>query len=268
MSVHARKVGVARDGMDDEEEEEAQAGTRSQKLLHLTRMDLGQIPARQAREILTQYDPLVRGFVRRFPRALLGPRFDADDLYSLSQALLLQFWLLYDPARDEGRGSFRGWASFLFRQVLAKIGRDLGTGLIEFSMSFDGELTTTRFPLGGMIEGRIDAWVIAHLSVEEDIEAQMDVGLEMRLLDRALEELPARQRFILQGIREGRSTAQIAADLAITRQRVDQIRIDAMTNLRRVIGELRGTDDEELEAEEPEDPAPGQRGRSPATLVA
>lgn len=259
MPVHARKIGVARDSMDDEEA----PAVRSQKLLHLTRGDLAQIPEARCKEILTQYDPLVRGFVRRFPRALFGPRFDAEDLYSLSRVLLLQFWLLYDPARDEGRGSFQGWASFLFRQVLAKISRDLQNNP---ELPILTEVSEERREPRGLVVGSLRGWMETHLTVDFDPEAAMDEQLELALLERAMDELPGRQRFILQGVREGRTTAQIAEDLAITRQRVDQIRVDAMANLRRIIGELRGSDEESTEPDE--EPDRSQIRRVSTTLVA
>lgn len=260
-----------------DEDEAAPSG----RLLHLTKHDLAQIPPAVAHEVLAKYDGLVRGFVRRFPRALLGARFDGDDLYNIGRVMLLQFWILYDPSRgrSEGGGSFQGWATFLFRQALAKIAKDLSS-CREFPtlLVMTGERVfddSTQGSSGRGVNPTTQAWITEQLTLDrsEDVDDAIDETFEIALFERALEELPPRQRFILDGLRQGRSTAQVAADLGISRQRVDQIRGPAMVALCRILRELRGEEDEirpfDVEPEVDDDAdlcSPGYR--SPSTLVA
>jgi RNA polymerase sigma factor (sigma-70 family) len=241
-------------------DEDDAAQPRSQKLLHLTRSDLVQIPEHKALELLRQYDPLVRGFVRRFPRGLLGVRFDRDDLYSLAQVMLLQAWILYDPLRVDPsgtRGSFRGWATFLFRQALTKVSKDLYNNpeVLFGTMSRDMEAETQHDmkKVGGFIVGSVVGWVSLHLTEEFDPEDAVDNRLEVALFERALEAIRPRDRFILQGLREGRSTEAIGRDLGISRQRVDQLVRGAMDAIKREIAELQGEEDDFVET--PEDTA-------------
>lgn len=209
-----------------DEDEEAQPNVRGGGLLPLGRSDLGLLEPRLAQEILVQYDPLVRGFVRRFPARLLGARFDEDDLYSLGRVLLLQFWVLYDPARDEGRGSFQGWATFLFRQAFAKVSKGLYRSP-EIPCDFEALHSHPH------VVGPWEAWITLHLTADSDPQGEVEKRQQVELYERALAHLPPREQFVLRGIQEGRTTGQIGADLALTRQRVDQIRVRAMQALRK-----------------------------------
>lgn len=263
--------------MDEEDEAQDGASAHKWKYIYLARTDLAQVPPDVARAILTQYDPLVRGFVRRFPAALLGTRFDEDDLYNVGRAMLLQFWAIYDPERGRtyGGGSFQGWATFLFRQAFTKISRDLyqnpeivcdvaDPGMAEgpwinwADRRKEGHATAQAHVIGGFPE-----WARAHLAVEPEFEEALDEQRELARLDAALEALPARHRFILQGLREGRTSEAIAADLGLSRQRVDQIRVDAMRGLRVQLG----LDDEDEEDDEDPEPARSPRRRLAATLT-
>jgi RNA polymerase sigma factor (sigma-70 family) len=222
-----------------DEDDAAQAGARRQKLMHLTRDDLGQVPPAKARELLTKYEPLIQGFVRRFPARLLGAQFDEEDLRSLGQVMLLQMWLLYDPEQ----GSFHGWATFLFRQSFGKILRDLQANreittdlLVAPGSPAHGEgRSLGLIGLVGYIVGNHDAWLRDNTATELELDEELDARREVEQLERALEQMTPRHRFVLQGIREGRTTEQIALDLGVSRQRVDQIREVAMEALRHEI---------------------------------
>jgi DNA-directed RNA polymerase sigma subunit (sigma70/sigma32) len=107
------------------------------------------------------------------------------------------------------------------------------------------------------------AWARDNLTVEPDLEEALDDHRELARLDAALEALPARHRFILQGLREGRTSEAIAADLGLSRQRVDQIRVDAMRGLRVQLG----LDDEDEEDDEDPEPVRSPRRRLAATLT-
>ncbi len=266
--------------MDEEDEAQDGASAHKWKFIYLARTDLAQVPPDVAREILTKYDPLVRGFVRRFPAALLSARFDEDDLYNVGRAMLLQFWAIYDPERGRtyGGGSFRGWATFLFRQAFAKIQRDLFQNPEIPSDVGDPRLAEMVFEAGAGREdsratghswarayviGGGPAWARDNLTVEPELEEALDDRRELARLDAAREALPARHRFIRQGLREGRTSEAIAADLGLSRQRVDQIRVDAMRGLRVQLG----LDDEDEEDDEDPGPARSPRRRLAATLT-
>lgn len=240
-------------------------GVGRHRLYPFIKADLSKIPAREAREVLTKYAPLVRGFVRRFPRTHFGAQFDAEDLDALGRTLLLQFWAIYDAEKAPG-GSFQGWATFLFRQVAIKITRAL-TYTRDVSCDFEALLVTrkqdqkwgTTLP-PGLVLG-VDAWIREHLAEEPEYDEAVRYRQQVELYERALERITPRHRFVLEGLRQGRTTAQIAEDLGVIRQRVDQLHKIALAEIRTEIARLSGAD-EELEDEDEPDPVRQEVERS------
>lgn len=259
--------------MDDDTE--GRNGPRRQKLLHLTRDDLAQIPDKQARELLAQYEPLIRSFVRRFPRGLLaGAQFDADDLYALGQVMLLQAWLSYRPEAAEG-GSFRGWATFLLRQrwgqLAGNLAADREVAATDLFLLVERGAALTNAdcrPFGGAIGGHALDWADNALTHTPALDDAVEQAQQVRLFEMALEDLTPRLRFVLEGVRAGRTTAEIAVDLGVNRQRVDQLREEAIREVRRTIARWRAEADEEELEDEDEDPAPATLRAWPATRSA
>lgn len=167
------------------------------------------LPPALCRKIVDKYRNLLRGAVRQFPRSLLRVgMLGEDDLEQLATIILLQSWRLFRP---EMGGSFQGWALYRIRQRFSKIQRDL----------------------------RLLAEHEAHLSVmlSSEVSYEIDVAdfLRTRKLERAIEALPSRKRFVMESLRRGRPAEVIAEDLGISRQRVDQLRKSAMDTLREVL---------------------------------
>lgn len=237
--------------------DEDDCGASRHRLYPFTKDDLARVPAREAREVLTKYAPLVQGFVRRFPRHYLGAHFDSEDLQALGQVLLLQFWVIYDPAKAPG-GSFQGWATFLFRQAFAKISRALSTGReipidLERAAQAAGSSAgdSTRVAFSGLVLGT-DAWVRENLAEEPEYDEAVRYRQQLELYERALARLTPRHRFVLEGLRQGRTTAQIAEDLGVIRQRVDQLHKIALAEVQTEVRRLMAADQELEEDEEPD----------------
>lgn len=242
--------------MDEDDDEEGDLLEPGVRVWGLKKMALD-MPNAEARAVLTQHDGLLRHVIRRYrlPRTPQG--LSAEDQYAIGQCVLLQAHNSFDPTTGF---QFSTWAVRLLEQSFSELARktrgQTRNEQLYFLRARDGEDLTEqqqayveRYMQRGLVSLDVPRTRAGPtLSYARETEGALyeriadDKDDEAEHVERDLREwlyaklangiLTQQERTIVSGYLKGRTFRQIGASAGVTRQRAQQVWVDAVAKLK------------------------------------